>query len=382
MAFAGGVHSVAPLRVGGESLSAKPGRTASLRTWYRAPRVYTGAPQRMIVQVAIFAWDEEATIADVIAAVPRAVRGVDDMRIAVIDDGSRDQTAALARAAGAHVISHGCNRGLGAAFRSAATEALRSDADVLVTIDGDGQFDARQIPQLIEPLLAGHADMTTCSRFKDPALVPEMPRLKLWGNHRVAGLVSNLTGRRFYDVSCGFRAYSRECLERLNLMGRFTYTHEAIMELVFKRFRVHEVPLAVRGVRSHGRSRVASNLLKYAYRTSRIMIGTLLNHRPHWLFGGLAAACFVLGLLCAIGGSVTWFMQDTFIKSLMLISGFLFGLSVLLVLFGLLARVTYRNHFLLESILYELRVQTRTRQRDARDAAAPEPDPADVRSDV
>ncbi len=315
------------------------------------------------LQVNIFALNEDKTIADVIYAVPRDIPGIDRVRIMVIDDGSTDRTAELAEEAGAEVCRHGYNRGLGAAFASALKTSLAGDADIMLTVDGDGQFDVGQIPDLIAPILDGHADMVTCSRFLDPNLLPDMPVVKQWGNHVVAGMVSSMTGVRLKDVSCGFRAYNRECMVRLNLMGRFTYTHEAIMELVFKGFRVSEVPLAVRGVREFGQSRVASNVFRYGWRTLRIMIGTLLNHRPHHVFSALAAVSAVGGVALAIFGWIPFLMTGSFIKWAMFSGGFLLALAVLLCLFGLQARTMHRTQFLLENLLYEQRLQQSQTQR-------------------
>jgi len=317
----------------------------------------------MRLHVVIFAFNEELTIEAVIRGVPRAIEGVDEVGVTVIDDGSTDRTAETARATGAHVVSHGRNRGLGWAFQSAVREALQRDADIMVTVDGDGQFNTQQIPELIEPILAGRAEMTTCSRFIDSSLTPRMPWIKVQGNRWVASLVSSLTRQRFFDVSCGYRAYNRECLITLNLMGRFTYTHEAIMEVTFKGLRVEEVPLPVQGVRLHGKSRIASNVFTYAWRTLRIMLGTLLNHRPHHLFGAAALLSLVVGITLSVLGSLTWFTTGTFIKALMLTGGFFLGLSVVLTLFGLQARAIRRNQFLLESLLYEMRIRSR-RERD------------------
>jgi glycosyltransferase involved in cell wall biosynthesis len=288
---------------------------------------------------------------------------VDSIVITVIDDGSSDDTARLARVAGANVIAHSENLGLGTAFRSGLRSAIENNADIMVTVDGDGQFDTRQIPQLVQPILDGRCDLSLCSRFKDPALLPAMPRSKVIGNNIVAKLVSRMTGKRFYDVSCGFRAYNEACMVRLNLMGMFTYTHEVIMELVFQGLRAHEVPLPVRGVRSHSESRIASNLVRYGVQTSRIMLSTLLSHRPHVLFGVLAAMSTVLGLLLVALGSVTYFTANTFIKVLVLPGAFMLALAVALLLFGLQARVLYRNHFLLQNILAEMRTRDRKDSR-------------------
>ena len=311
------------------------------------------------MQINIHALNEQATIEQVIQQIPREITGVSNIRIVVVDDGSTDRTSERGRNAGAEILPLGRNRGLGRAFQAGVSDAIEHDMDVLVTIDGDGQFDAGLIGELISPVVTGKADMATCSRFKDPAVVPKMPWIKRMGNHMVASLVSNIARQVFCDVSCGFRAYNRECLLRLNLMGRFTYTHEVILELAFKGMHIVEVPLPVRGVRAHGKSRIASNVLAYGLRTTRIILGTLLNHRPHFFFGILSAVSLLFGILALVGGSITWFTEETFIKALMLSGGFFLGMSVLLLLFGLQARVVYRNQFLLENILYELRVRRR-----------------------
>jgi glycosyltransferase involved in cell wall biosynthesis len=313
----------------------------------------------MHLLVVVFALNEERTIGDVVARIPRIMRGFERVDVLVVDDGSTDGTARLAREAGADVLSHHRNRGLGTAFRSGLGAALERASDVLVTIDGDGQFDPAHIPTLVAPIVDGDAEMTTCSRFKDPTLVPDMPRIKRWGNAVVSRLVSRLTGQHLYDVSCGFRAYSSEAIMHLNLMGRFTYTHEAIMELTFRGLDIAEVPLPVLGVRSHGKSRIASNVVAYGFRTLRIMLTTILNHRPHTLFTVLGTLTLVVGTLLEIGGIIPYFRTGSYLKSLVLSGAFFLGLSVLFSLFALQARVLYRNHYLLSHLLYESRARAR-----------------------
>ena len=219
----------------------------------------------MRLLVGIPAYNEAATITDVIERIPKQVNGVDGVDVVVVDDGSTDDTGALAQAAGAAVVRHARNSGVGVAFQSLVRHALETRADLLVTIDADGQFNADHIPQLIAPIVSGGALVSTASRFMDPALVPDMPRVKKWGNKRVARLVSRLTGFEYHDVSCGFRAYSRESLLRLTIYHSFTYTHETFLDLAAKRVSIEEVPLAVRGVREVGQSKIAASVLRYAW---------------------------------------------------------------------------------------------------------------------
>ena len=250
----------------------------------------------MRLLVAIPCYNEEKTIEKVVASVPKKIKGIDDILIVVINDGSTDNTAEIAAKNGATVSSFNSNKGLGWAFSNAVSAAIKHTADILVTIDGDGQFDPKDIPKLVEPILNNKADFVTCSRFRDKAFIPEMSKIKLWGNKFMSKFVSVLVGQRFFDVSCGFRAYSKEALLNLNLFGKFTYTQEAFMDLAFKGIRIVEVPLKIRGKREFGKSRIADNLFKYGYRTLKIIFRTLRDYKPLKFFGSVGLLLFVVGL--------------------------------------------------------------------------------------
>jgi glycosyltransferase involved in cell wall biosynthesis len=256
---------------------------------------------KLVVQIP--ALNEEASIEKVLSSIPRQIAAIDEIVLLVVDDGSRDRTAELARANGAVVVSHPQNRGVGAAFRTGISKSTELDADIVVTIDADGQFNPADIPRLIAPIVSGEADFVTASRFMDPALIPEMPSSKRWGNDFIARWVSSMIRQRFYDVSCGFRAYSRNAFLRLNLLGDFTYTHEVFLTLAFADIMIREVPVKVRGVREHGESRVASNLWRYGTRTASIILKTYRDYRPLRFFSffgtvmGIIALAFFLFLM-------------------------------------------------------------------------------------
>lgn len=249
---------------------------------------------KLIVQLP--ALNEEKTIAQVIASIPRNLPGIDEVQVVVVNDGSSDRTEELARAAGAVVVSHEKRRGVGAAFRTGLMKSTELGADIVVTIDADGQFNPDDIATLIAPILKGEADFVTGSRFVDPALVPEMPAIKRWGNDFIAGWVSSMVHIRFHDVSCGFRAYSSNAFLRLVLLGDFTYTHEVFLSLAFAHVPIKEVPIRVRGVREHGKSRVASNLFRYGWRTASIILKTYRDYRPLKFFLKIAVVFGVVGL--------------------------------------------------------------------------------------
>lgn len=241
------------------------------------------------------AYNEAENIGKVLQSIPGYID-----HVVVVDDGSADDTAEIARQNGAKVISHKTNKGVGASFKTGVKVMLQSDIDIMVNMDADGQFKATDISKLLDPVIEGKADFVTASRFIDKAVMPHMSKAKRWGNFRMSWLISWLTGQKFYDVSCGFRAYTREVLNRMNLFGTFTYTQETFIDLAFKDIDIKEVPVEVLGKREKGKSRVASNLFRYAYQTSKIIIKTLRDYKPFKLFGLMAAVFFVIGLILLI----------------------------------------------------------------------------------
>jgi glycosyltransferase involved in cell wall biosynthesis len=313
------------------------------------------SPARLLVSLP--ALDEAATVATVIAAIPRRIEGIGEVRVLVVDDGSRDATAELARRAGAEVIRHDVPRGVGAAFQTALVHARESGVDFFVTLDADGQFDPADIPRVMAPVQDGSADFATGSRFLDPALEPEMPRMKRWGNRQIARLVSRLTGRRFADVSCGMRCYGRQAMLRLNLLGDFTYTHEVLLDLCFKGLRVAEVPIRVRGEREYGTSRVAGSLLRYALNTLRILVGAYRDYKPLRFFGWTAAALFVPALAFELFFFGHYVATGSFSphKWAGFTGGALAALALLMLFMGMIGDMLNRHRVYLEELLYEQR---------------------------
>ena len=304
--------------------------------------------------VIIPCFNEEKTIGKVISSIPKTIPGIDVIDILAIDDGSTDNSISEARKYGAEVVSHIQNMGVGAAFQTGIQQALNMGADLVVNMDGDGQFNAQDIPRLLQPILEGRADFVTASRFKDTRLVPTMPWIKKWGNRRMSGLISMLAGQKFYDVSCGFRAYSNEALLHLNLLGKFTYTQETFLDLAFKGLKIIEVPLKVRGEREHGKSKVASNVLKYAYNSAKIIFRTLRDYKPLRFFGTIAAILFLLSFFLGAFFFLHYIQTGQFTGHLWagFSSGFLLLFSFLFLVTGLLADMFDRIRITQERILY------------------------------
>lgn len=304
--------------------------------------------------IIIPALNEEKTIGDVVNRIPKAIAGIAKQTIVVVSDGSRDQTENVAAAAGAVVLRHQKTRGVGAAFRTGVRYALEQAADVTVNIDADGQFNPTDIPQLVAPIIANEADFVTTTRFGKKEFEPKMPGLKRWGNTVVTKMISSITGQKFTDVSCGFRAYGREALLRLNLFGDFTYTQETFIDLAEKGLRIVEIPLLVRGVREHGTSRVANNILKYAYKSFSIILRSARDTKPIKFFGGIGLVIFMLGLITDLLVFIYWLLtgRTTPYQNVILLGVVLVLLGFLLMILALITDMLDRQRKIQEDILY------------------------------
>lgn len=189
------------------------------------------------------AFNEEANV----GAVVRGVLALDlpvQVTALVVDDGSRDATAEVAREAGAEVISHPVNRGVGAAFRTGIEHACREGYDYLIHMDSDGQVPPEEIPKLLGPVLSGAADVAVGSRF-----VRELPdNLALWkalALTATARLVGALAGYSLTDLSCGFRCMNRAGMETIRPTFDYDYIQETLIQLLAARVRVVDVPVDI-----------------------------------------------------------------------------------------------------------------------------------------
>jgi len=320
-------------------------------------RVAMDRSQQRRLLIIMPALNEEALIGGVIRGIPKEIDGIDSIEVLVIDDGSTDDTVKVAGEAGASVVSLHANMGLGVAMQRGIDEAVRRGVDYAVNIDSDGQFNPKDIPKLLEPLTSGKADFVSASRFKDKSLVPKMPTVKRFGNWGMSKIVSWICGQPFADVSCGFRAYTRNTMLQLVLSGSFTYTQESFILLAQRNMRIREVPLAIRGVREQGKSRVASNLFRYAYRTLGIIYNCVRDFTPASVFNTAAAVLIVVATGCAsffvwhrlTSGQFTPHIWAGFLAA------FLYGLGFMTFWLGQVAIMIARQRQLEEWQLYILR---------------------------
>ena len=298
------------------------------------------------------ALNEEATICEVLNSIPKQFDGFQKLELLVVDDGSSDNTINNARSCGATVISHNKNKGVGIAFQTALNYSLKAKADILVSIDADGQFDVTQIRDMVKPIIERKADFCIGNRFYNGS-PKKISGIKFWGNKQVSKIVSFISNHKIHDASCGFRAYSRDCLFRLNLQGSFTYTHETILELLQKGYTVAQVPVRV-FYHENRVSRIADNIPQYAFKTSKIIFKSLKDYKPFRFF--LSIALLVLFIAFIIGGFVLshWFRTGmvTPYKSFGFIALSLCGMAVVIITLAFIADMLNRIRENQEKILY------------------------------
>jgi glycosyltransferase involved in cell wall biosynthesis len=244
--------------------------------------------------------NEAGTIGELLDKIPNSIYGITKVEKWVIDDGSTDTTAEIAKEHGAHVISDGVQKRLAFRFREAIDIALARQADIMVNIDGDMQFDPADIPKLVFPIIAGKVDFVAADRFSDPdsgdfRRPPNMPLGKYLGNRMGAKVVSQLSRHHFNDVTCGFRAYNRKALFALNTDGVHTYTQESFQILAMKQLRIKAVPVEVKYYPERT-SRVVKGIISYTLTSTVNIFRAFRDFAPLRFFGWLGLAPFVIGL--------------------------------------------------------------------------------------
>ncbi|MGH2804895.1 MAG: glycosyltransferase family 2 protein, partial [Thermoleophilaceae bacterium] len=205
---------------------------------------------KLIIQIPCY--DEEHTLPDTLAELPREIPGVDAVEWLVIDDGSSDRTVEVARAGGVdHVVRLTNNKGLAAAFQAGLDACLKLGADVIVNTDADNQYSGSDIPRLLDPILAGHADMVIGDRQTDQIehFSPVKKRLQRWGS----AVVRRASGTGVPDTTSGFRAYNREAALQMQVVSKFTYTLESIIQAGKMLVAVDHVPVRTNAKRRDSR---------------------------------------------------------------------------------------------------------------------------------
>lgn len=323
---------------------------------------------KLIIQIPCL--NEAESLPITLADLPRKVEGFDVVEWLVIDDGSRDGTAEVARKAGVdHVVRLPFNRGLARAFMAGIDYSLRQGADVIVNTDADNQYSAASIPDLVRPILAGDAQMVigerpieTISHFSP--VKKALQRLGSW-------VVKVASGTSVADAPSGFRAIHRDAAMILTVFNNYTYTLETIIQAGRHGVPVASVPIGVNGFLRP--SRLISSIPTYIYRSVLTIFRIFILYYPLRFFL-ITAALVAVPAVAAVTRFLYLYLTGAGagnIQSLVL-AGALLVISTALFVCGILGDLVAANRMLLEDIRLRLIRQELDRQTPSSASSRPD----------
>lgn len=312
---------------------------------------------KLVIQIPCF--NEEGTLPETLADLPRQVPGFDVVEWLVIDDGSADRTSEVARELGVdHVVRVPENRGLANAFLTGLDTALRCGADVIVNTDADNQYDGSCIPALVAPIVEGRADLVIGERPIEAVddFSPLKKRLQRLGS----GVVRVFSSTEVRDAASGFRAFSRDTAMRTQVYGKYSYTMETIVQAGWEGMRIVGVDISVNPATRP--SRLVKSIPKYIWRSGSTIVRSFALYKPFRFFFGLGMVPFVFSLALVL----RWFYLQAFTEDTASRVPSLVGAAVMLLLavqvwvFGFLADLLSVNR----RLMADTRVMLRRRELD------------------
>ncbi len=246
--------------------------------------------------ITIPAYNEEQALPEVIGSIKSSLeksKHKSAYNILVADDGSSDNTAKIAKSLGAIVVSHPRNYGLAETFRTEIKKCLEFKADIIVHFDADSQYKAEEIPKLLSYVEQGY-DLVLGSRFLGK--IESMPLIKKLGNRAFSRVISGITKIKITDAQTGFRAFTKEVAERLQIISNHTYTQEQIIRAVKEKFRIIEVPVYF-AKRKDNSSRLIRNPFEYAVKAWINILRVYRDYEPLKFFGAIGLCLLGVGFI-------------------------------------------------------------------------------------
>lgn len=312
---------------------------------------YHNGEVRLVIQIPCF--NEAETLPATMADLPRVVSGFDEVLWLVVDDGSSDETAEVAKACGADaVVKLTQNKGLAVAFQVGLDASLRLGADVIVNTDADNQYSASNIPDLVEPITSGDADLVVGSR--DISNHEEFSTLKKFLQKIGSWVVRQASSTEVSDVTSGFRAYSKEAALQVNVVSQFTYTLETLIQAGRSDLAVSDIPIKVNPTTRP--SRLFRSKRQYVRRSAGTISRVYAMHQPLRVFNIPAAIFALVGIV--LFGRFGWFYVtaggEGHIQSL-IVGAVCLLVAMQMLMLGLLADLLRSNRVISERVLRRVR---------------------------
>lgn len=311
---------------------------------------------KLVIQIPCF--NEEKTLPETVADLPKQIPGIDEIEVQIIDDGSKDQTVAVAKSLGIkHIVSMGSNRGLARAFSAGIAAAVARGADIVVNTDADNQYCGADIAKLVVPVLENRADIVVGCRpiVHHPEFSPIKKALQLLGSAALRWI----SGTTVRDAPSGFRAFSRMACQRIFLHSRFSYCMETLIQAGTTGIRVTSVDIRVNPTTRP--SRLFKSIPQYLKKTGGTMLSMFLLYRPGRFFSCLSIPFFVCAGILGIRFIYLIYFADrttgggrTYVPSLILLLLFVIG-GFLLITMAIISYLLQANRRLAEEQIYLLR---------------------------
>lgn len=300
---------------------------------------------KLIIQIPCY--NEEETLLTTLNALPKKVEGIDKIEVLVIDDGSVDRSAEIAKKWGASVLEIKPNRGLANAFRSGLQESLRLGADIIVNTDADNQYCADDIYKLVKPLLMGEADITIGAR--DIFSIKEFSPIKKIFQKLGSAVLRLLSSTKVEDAPSGFRAFTKDAALKMNVFDNYTYTMETLLQANVKGLKIVSVPVRVN--QKLRESKLVKSIFDYIFKSMKTTLRMFIVYRPFRFFISLAFLIGLLGFVLVLRFIYFYFIGEGngHIQSLIFAAIFLLS-SVQLSIIAILGDLLSVNRKLLEDI--------------------------------
>jgi glycosyltransferase involved in cell wall biosynthesis len=313
---------------------------------------------KVIVQIPCF--NEEQTLPSVMHDMPKSIPGVDELETLVIDDGSTDRTVEVARELGVtHVVRHNGNKGLAAAFQTGLDACLRLGADIIVNTDGDNQYPQQMIPDLVAPIVRGDAEMVIGDRQvrRIEHFSPVKKVLQVMGSW----VVRQASGTEVPDAPSGFRALSREAALRINVITKYTYTLETIVQAGKKNIKIMSVPVTTNKVTRP--SRLVRGIFDYVKKSGATIVRLYAMYEPLKVFFYIGLVLLLIAAYGTVKLLLHYFLQEgwnfrqTFERhmptTIATLIALVFGFQIWLI--GLLADLIAGSRRITEEVLYRVK---------------------------